>query len=236
MVLGYFTRRKRMPVPQGRNMNVVKALLFDLDGTLLDTLEDLADAVNAVLERAGYPAHPVDAYRYFVGSGLETMLRRAAPEGLDDGALADLALAFRGTYAKNWDAKTRPYPGVESVLEALVKTGLPFAVLSNKPHDFTQLCVNRFFPSIAFTAVQGSPKGGRAKPDPAMALALAGDFGVLPGEVLFVGDSSVDMDTATGAGMIAAGALWGFRPESELVAHGARVLLAKPSDILDQLG
>ena len=214
----------------------VKALVFDLDGTLLDTLEDLADAVNAVLEGAGFAPHPVDAYRYFVGSGLETMLRRAAPEGTDDGTLAGLALSFREVYAKHWEAKTRPYTGVEAMLEALVKTGLPFAVLSNKPHDFTQLCVRRFFPSVTFTAVQGSPKGGRAKPDPAMALALARDFSVAPGEVLFVGDSSVDMDTATAAGMIPAGALWGFRTESELVEHGARVLLAKPSEILDLLG
>ncbi len=213
----------------------VKALVFDLDGTLLDTLDDLADAVNAVLGEAGYPQHPVDAYRYFVGSGLETMLQRAAPEGTDDGTLAGLALSFRDTYAKHWEAKTRPYPGVEAMLEALAKSGLPFAVLSNKPHDFTQLCVRRFFPSIAFTAVQGSPKGGRAKPDPAMALALARDFAVPPGETLFVGDSSVDMDTATAAGMIPAGALWGFRTESELVAHGARLLLAKPSDIIDLL-
>lgn len=214
----------------------VKALVFDLDGTLLDTLEDLADAVNAALREAGFAGHPVDAYRYFVGDGMETMLRRAAPAGTGDAALAALALGLRKTYAANWDAKTRPYPGVQTMLEALARAGLPFAVLSNKPQDFTALCVRRFFPGIAFTAVQGSPRGGKAKPDPAMALALAQSFGVSPAEVLFVGDSSVDMDTATAAGMIAAGALWGFRTRDELVAHGARVLLEKPGDVLAQLG
>lgn len=214
----------------------VKALVFDLDGTLLDTLEDLADAVNAALREAGFAGHPVDAYRYFVGDGMETMLRRAAPAGTEDAALAALALGLRKTYATNWDAKTRPYPGVQPMLEALARAGLPFAVLSNKPQDFTELCVRRFFPGITFTAVQGSPKGGKAKPDPAMALALAQSFGVPPSEVLFVGDSSVDMDTATAAGMIAAGALWGFRTRDELVAHGARVLLEKPEDVLAQFG
>lgn len=214
----------------------VKALVFDLDGTLLDTLEDLADAVNAALREAGFAEHPVDAYRYFVGDGMETMLRRAAPAGTGDDALADLVLGLRKTYAANWDAKTRPYPGIQAVLEKLARTELPFAVLSNKPQEFTELCVRRFFPGIAFTAVQGSPKGGKAKPDPTMALSLARSFGVLPAEVLFVGDSSVDMDTATAAGMIAAGALWGFRTRSELEAHGATVLLEKPEDILAQLG
>lgn len=214
----------------------VKALLFDLDGTLLDTLDDLADAVNAALREAGFAEHPVDAYRYFVGDGMETMLRRAAPANAPDEALGALALGLRKSYAANWDAKTKPYPGIVPMLEALAQTGLPFAVLSNKPQEFTELCVRRFFPGIAFTAVKGSPKGGKAKPDPAMALALASDFGVRPGEVLFVGDSSVDMDTATAAGMIPAGALWGFRTEQELVEHGARVLLGGPKDILAQLG
>lgn len=213
----------------------IKALIFDLDGTLLDTLDDLAQTVNAVLEREGFATHPVDAYRYFVGNGLETLLRRAAPAGTPDQTIASLGLAMREEYAVNWHTKTKPYPGVESMLRTLAASGLPFAVLSNKPHDFAVLCVRHFFPDIVFAAVQGSPKGGRAKPDPALALGLAKSFGAAPKNVLFVGDSSVDMDTATAAGMIAGGALWGFRPESELVAHGARILLARPDDVIRQI-
>lgn len=207
------------------------AVIFDLDGTLLNTLEDLADAANAALAARGLPLHPVEAYRFFVGSGVRELMRRAAPENMPEPALRDLVEGMRGQYAANWANKTQPYTGIVPMLQRLASLALPVAVLSNKPHDFTLLCVRRFFPNIAFARVQGCPEEGKPKPDPSLALDIAGEFGLRPGRVLFLGDSSIDMDTARAAGMIPAGALWGFRPEAELKAHGAEVLLAAPEEL-----
>jgi phosphoglycolate phosphatase len=215
-----------------RNAN---ALIFDLDGTLLDTLDDLADAVNSVLAANSFPTHPTDAYRFFVGEGMETLMRRAAPQDADEATIRVLFDAMRTEYGRNWAGRTKPYPGIVSLLEHLVALRLPLGILSNKPHDFTRLTVRHFFPGIPFASVQGSPPGGRAKPDPALALELAQGFGVAPEEVFFMGDSKIDMDTATAAGMVPVGALWGFRPESELREHGAKILLHKPEDLLARL-
>lgn len=213
----------------------IDACIFDLDGTLLDTLDDLANAMNMVLRARGLAEHLADAYRFFVGEGMETMVRRAAPEGTGDAVLASMVPDFRDAYAKSWADKTRPYPGIEAMLDALSGRHVPFAVLSNKPHEFTRLMIRHFFPGAAFTAVLGSPRGGKAKPAPAMALGLARDFGVRPDRVLFLGDSSIDMDTARNAGMVPAGALWGFRPASELSGHGAAILLQSPGELLSHL-
>lgn len=209
----------------------VKAVIFDLDGTLLDTLADLADAGNAALLAHGLPAHDADAYRLFVGDGMETLMRRAAPEGTAPEALHALVAAMRAEYARNWARKTTPYSGIVSMLDRLCSLAVPIVVLSNKPHDFALLTVSHFFPAVPFARVQGSPAGGKAKPDPALALDVARSLRVQPEDTLFVGDSSVDMDTATAAGMVPAGVLWGFRTERELLAHGARHLLADPGDI-----
>ena len=212
------------------------AVIFDLDGTLLDTLEDLADSANAALAEFGFPRHPGDAYRFFVGDGIETMMRRIAPADTDVETVRRLVAVMREKYAGNWANKTRPYNGIPAVLEELGASSVRMAVLSNKPHRMTESTIRHFFPAIAFCRVQGSPRGGTAKPDPAMALDIAADFGLKPEQVLFVGDSRTDMDTATAAGMIPAGALWGFRPESELLAHGAKALLERPEQLLDLAG
>lgn len=213
----------------------MKACFFDLDGTLLDSLEDLADAGNAALASKGYPTHPADAYRYFVGDGMETLIRRAAPQGVEEDVLRLLTQTMRDEYALGWARKTRPYPGITTMLDELRQRGVVLAVLSNKPHEFTELAVRRFFPNTPFARIQGSPKGGRAKPDPALALAMAAELGLAPEEVLFIGDSRTDMDTAVAAGMFPLGVLWGFRPASELTEHGAKALVEDPIQILDSI-
>ena len=212
------------------------AVIFDLDGTLINSLDDLADCANSVLEEKGFAAHPADAYRYFVGEGMETLIRRAAPAGTDDECLRRLVGRMRECYGRGWAEKTRPYEGVVSMLQALSALSLPLAVLSNKPDDLTKATVRHFFPEIAFAEILGSPPGGRAKPDPALALGLAAAFGVRPEQVLFVGDSRTDMATATAAGMFPAGVLWGFRPAEELLAHGAKMLLEKPERVTELAG
>lgn len=205
------------------------AVLFDLDGTLLDTLTDLAEAANAALTARGCPPHPVAAYRDFVGDGVEMLARRILP--VDRSApdeVTALVADFRAQYAKNWHSATRPYAGISELLDFFVARNLPMLVLSNKPDDFTRLMVAHFFACWPFAAVAGVRAGVVPKPDPAAALAMARDLGVAPGEVLYLGDTGTDMKTAAAAGMYPVGVLWGFRPREELLRDGARILVDQP--------
>ncbi|HAH06996.1 MAG TPA: HAD family hydrolase [Elusimicrobia bacterium] len=205
-----------------------RAVLFDLDGTLLDTLDDIADSMNAALAVLGQPVHPVEAYRFFVGDGVETLARRTVASGPSDEA----AEAFRAEYARRWDKKTRPYDGIPELLDALAGRGVGMAVLSNKPDDFTRMAVERYFPGAAFSAVRGMRPGGPKKPDPAAALDIAGGAGLEPAEFVYLGDTDTDMRTARAAGMHPVGALWGFRPAKELLDNGAQELLSAPRELL----
>jgi phosphoglycolate phosphatase len=214
-----------------------RAILFDLDGTLLDTLEDLADAVNEALARGGFPPRSLDEYRFLVGDGARNLVRRALPpEHRDDATVEPCLDAFGAAYARLWDRKTRPYPGIPELLDALAARGLPMAVLSNKPDDFTKLCVARLLPRGRFAVVRGARPDTPPKPDPAAALAIAKQVGVPPADFLYVGDSNTDMGTARAAGMFPVGVTWGFRPASELLEHGARILITEPILLLKLLG
>ena len=213
-----------------------KAVLFDLDGTLLDTLADLGNSINRVLAARGCPVHPLDAYRYFVGSGARNLVEQALPEAMRDDATVDACLAaFQADYAQNWRADTKPYDGIAGMLDAIVEKGLPIAVLSNKPDRLTKLFVAELLSAWRFEVVFGQRDSVPRKPDPAAALDIAERLGVAPGEVLYLGDSGIDMQTATRAGMFAVGVLWGFREANELLADGARLLAAKPMDTLGLL-
>ena len=213
-----------------------KAVVFDLDGTLLDTLEDLADATNRALARFGFPAHELAAYNYFVGDGLRNLILRTLPEGhRDDETLAETIQAFQEEYGRNWADKTRPYEGIPELLDALTERGVPMAVLSNKPDEFTRLCVAKLLPRWSFEPVQGVSETNPKKPDPIGALVIAERLGIAPAEFLYVGDTNTDMKTANAAGMFAVGVTWGFRPAAELLAHGAKVLIDRPAELLDLL-
>ncbi len=213
------------------------AVLFDLDGTLLDTLEDIADSTNAALRAQGFPEHPLAAYRYFIGDGVENLVRRALPpERLEAATLARSAELMRREYSARWADKTRPFPGVPELLDALTARGLPMAVLSNKPDDFTRLCVQRLLPRWRFEVVLGADAGMPKKPDPAAALQIAAQWNLSPSRIVYLGDTNTDMQTAVAAGMYAVGALWGFRTAAELTASGAQVLLEKPMELLRVLG
>lgn len=211
----------------------LKAALFDLDGTLLDTLEDLANATNRALASAAYPVHPVSAYRRFVGNGLRTLVSRALPAGEDaSSALDELVRRTGENYARDWAETTRPYPHIPELLERLRGKGIPLAVVTNKPHDWTLLMLDHYFPGQPFAFVQGATPRIPHKPDPAGALKAAHNLNVTPEEAAFLGDSNVDMHTARNAHMVALGAAWGFRGAEELREAGADHILEDPLDML----
>lgn len=213
----------------------IRALIFDLDGTLLDTLQDLADAANAALVAGGFAAHPVDAYRTFVGDGIETLMRRAMPAGTPDALILAGVDRMRTHYSTGWNRRTAPYPGITPLLAALSGYDLPLAVLSNKPHPFTLEMVDYYFAAGTFCAIAGAKPDVPRKPSPDAALSIASAWGLPPSDIAFVGDSNVDVLTAKGAGMFSVGCAWGFRGEAELRAAGVDTMLGQPSHLLDLL-
>ena len=213
------------------------AVIFDLDGTLLDTLEDLADSMNAALARQGFAPRASSDYRLLVGEGMRVLCERVLPEDeRNEATIEGLMEAMRSEYGRGWAHKSRPYKGIPELLDALTSRGLPLAVLSNKPHDFTQEMVKAFLGRWSFTRVCGLRPGFPRKPDPIGALQIARALGVEPGRVVFVGDTNVDMCTAVNAGMLPVGVLWGFRGREELVGSGARLLVGCPADLLALFG
>ncbi len=211
-------------------MPPIRCVLFDLDGTLLDSLADLSASMNAVLRREGYPAHPTEAYRYFVGEGVIRLAERALPkEARKAEEIARCAAAMRLEYADRWAEKTKPYPGIPELLDAISRQGIAMAILSNKPDDFTREIVRSLLGKWTFAKVAGAREDIPRKPDPRGALAIARELAIPPENFLYVGDSGIDMRTARGAGMFAAGVLWGFRTKEELLTNGAQVLLDRPA-------
>lgn len=213
-----------------------KAAMFDLDGTLLDTLDDLGDSCNHVIEAAGYPTHPVEAYKYFVGEGIEMLVTRALPE---DQRSAENAAAtvdkLKAHYAGNWANKTRPYDGIVELLASLTALGLALTVLSNKPDEATKQVIGHFFPDTKFKIVRGARHDLPKKPDPSGALNIAGKLGITPAEFIYIGDTATDMKTAVSAGMYPVGVSWGFRAVEELRNNGAKLLIDEPSELLTLL-
>ena len=211
-----------------------RGVIFDLDGTLLDTLDDLADSMNVALQRFGAPPHPAVRYRNFVGRGLEMLTRAALPEDRRDEATVKKCLkAMREIYAVRWAIRTRPYDGIANLLTDLARLGIRRAVLSNKAHDATVTIVTHFFGN-AFDMVLGNGVFP-LKPDPAAALHIVASLELSPHEFIYVGDSDIDMKTATNAGMFPVGATWGFRTPEELQANGAKLLVERPGKILAAL-
>jgi phosphoglycolate phosphatase len=198
-----------------------RAVVFDLDGTLLDSLADIGDSANAVLAQMGFPAHRPDEYRQFVGEGVAVLFQRALPaDQRRPDTIARCVSEFQIAYGRNWNVRTRPYDGIAELLDALAARRLKLAVLSNKPHEFTQACVEHYFVS-RFEVMFGQREGVARKPDPAGALEIAERLKIAPGDFVYLGDSAIDMQTARNAGMKGVGAAWGFRSFDELRSAGA---------------
>jgi phosphoglycolate phosphatase len=210
-----------------------RAVIFDLDGTLLDTIDDIAAAMNRVLESRGYGPYSIEAYKMLVGDGIEEMVRRAVgSRPLADEEAAGIVSDYRHEYELSWRDHSRPYPGVPELLGELGRRGVRTAVLSNKSHPFTEAMTFGLLSAFRFDVIRGALPDVPLKPDPEPALRIAREMGVAPRSVVFLGDTKVDMKTAVAAGMLPVGALWGFRNADELRTNGAATLIASPLDLL----
>lgn len=213
-----------------------KAIVFDLDGTLLNTLEDIADSMNRVLRDIGRPTHPVERYRRFVGSGVFKLAERCLPaQDRHERCIRDCAQQFKDIYSRNWKVKTDLYPGIAELFERLGSLDLQMGILSNKPHAFTLESVAYFLRGWNFAKIMGQEEHRPPKPDPAGPQEMGREIGCALSEILYVGDSDVDMHTAVRSGMYPVGVLWGFRDAPELLAAGAKSLAAHPLELLDLL-
>ncbi len=213
-----------------------RAVMFDLDGTLLNTLNDLGNAMNRTLEQEGFPTHPIDAYRFFVGNGARTLVTRTLPESFRNQETIDRCFTrFRADYERHWNVDTRPYDGVPDMLDALAARDMKLTVLSNKPDADAKRCVAELLPDWTFEVVLGEREGVPPKPNPTGAHDIAAHLRLSAADIMYVGDTSIDMHTAIAAHMFPVGVLWGFRPRQELEDSGAQALLTYPLDILDLL-
>jgi phosphoglycolate phosphatase len=219
--------------PKGSSVSI-RAVIFDLDGTLLDTLEDIADSTNTILAQRHFPTHDLEDYRRYVGDGVTMLIERALPaEQRTLSTITKCVQAFRDEYDLNWNNKTQPYPDIDELLNALTARNVKLAVLSNKPDDFTKRCVPEYFPQWPFAMVKGLNQSTPPKPDPTGAQQIAVHLDLKPSEILFLGDSGTDMKTAINAGMVPIAALWGFKPRVELELDGVQAFIERPQELLD---
>lgn len=209
-------------------------VIFDLDGTLLNTIADLGEAANHALARAGYPVHAISSYPYFVGNGVRKLLERVLPE---DARTDEKINLLHGYFTEYYDAhmadRTQPYPGIPELLDRLRERDIKVAVASNKYDSAVKKLISRFFPDTEWAAVEGQKPGVPVKPDPSIVFGILSKVAVPKSEVLYVGDSGVDMETARRACVTSCGVTWGFRTESELKKQYAENIVRKPSEILD---
>lgn len=209
-----------------------KACIFDLDGTLVDSLADLATAVNRMLDDNGYPRAPLEMFPRYIGDGMKKLVERALPESArDQGNVERCAAEYLRHYEQCWHDQTRVYDGILEVVRVLREGGIRLAVLSNKPHRFTVMCCEHFFPQGVFEVVLGQREGVPRKPDPTAGVEIARRLGLDVSECAYVGDSGIDMEFAGRAGMRRIGVLWGFRGRQEILDNGAEVLVEKPAQL-----
>ena len=209
-----------------------KHVIFDLDGTLLNTIDDLADTGNHVCTLHGWPTHTVDAFKLMVGNGIPKLVERFAPQGTSQEMLDQAYQEFMDWYGVHKEDKTAPYAGMPEVAKALREAGVSIAVLSNKADGMAGPVVEHYYPGI-FPVVQGALPGLPTKPDPTLLYKLMERLGATREDTLFVGDSNVDIRTAKNGGLTGCGVLWGFRSREELEAAGADVIVSTPQELQD---
>ncbi|MDR3541509.1 MAG: HAD family hydrolase [Desulfosporosinus sp.] len=213
-----------------------KGVIFDLDGTLVNSLEDLADSMNNILQRYGFPSHELQAYKYFIGNGIKNLVREALPETSQEEALINRCFdLMMEEYSNNCTHKTQLYDGIAELLNELATRKMKLAVLSNKVDDLTKKVVMSLLPNWNFEVIIGVSAEIPRKPDPFGALLISQQLGIHSENLIYVGDTGVDMQAANSAGAYAVGALWGFRTKEELILNGAKYLLKHPLDLIQML-
>ena len=211
----------------------MRLIVFDLDGTLLNSLEDLADSANWVLEQHGFPTHPVDAYRYFVGDGVRKLIERILPqEERTEARIEQCRQEFVAYYKVHMEDKTSVYEGITELLVELKNRGLKIAVATNKVHIAVKPLMEKYFPEIRFDSMIGQREGVPVKPAPQIMFDILRETGCEPSEALHVGDTATDMQLAHNAGVTPVGVLWGYRPLEELQEAGAKFIIEKPEKLL----
>lgn len=210
-----------------------QGLIFDLDGTLVDSLQGIATSLNHSLAESQLPTHSLEMVRGFIGNGARILIERATPTSTDDAQLHRLEDAFKSHYDATWPTGTFLYHGITSLLETLQNKGYLLAVLSNKPHAFTETIVTQLFPTIHFSAVLGQRAGIPHKPDPTGALEISSLIQLPPSHCIVIGDSTMDLQTAHNAGMRAIAVTWGFHERERLRAAGADILVDDPDALLE---
>ena len=212
---------------------MLKAVLFDLDGTLVNSLADLADSTNFALKELGFPPHETEEYKYLVGDGIPKLIERALPEGeKTEGNCNKCLELFMERYREHYFDKTDSYDGIKELLRNLKKQGLKIAVISNKAQEMAQKVVDKVFGDI-FDAVAGKREGYKTKPDPTLTLEVIKELGVTPESCVLIGDSGMDMAAAVNGKVTGIGVLWGFRTETELRQNGADYIADTPAQILN---
>ena len=209
-----------------------KTVIFDLDGTLLDSIEDIASSMNKVLESLQLPTHKIEDYKHFVGGGVDILVENALSNQSKE-IKDEVIKRFKIEYDGKLHSKTLPYDGIYELLDELKKLDINLAVLSNKPHEFTVSYVNHFFKNYNFKEIHGQKKDVPKKPDPKAALDIVKCLDSSCENTYFIGDTKVDMQTAKSANMKAIGVLWGFRDEKELRENGADFIVKEPLEIIN---
>lgn len=218
-------------------MKIYHAAIFDLDGTLTDTLADLHTAVNEMLDHYNLPRRTLDEVRLFVGNGARKLLLRALPaDKSSDEKFLDAALAYYDCcYARHCTEKIAPYDGIIELLTTLQAKKIPLAICTNKQHFAAIDIAEKILAPIKFAYVSGDELGQPRKPDPTRALNIAKNLGITPEDVAYFGDTAIDIQTALNAGFLSVGVTWGFRPRSELVEAGAEIIVDHPREILESI-
>ncbi len=210
-----------------------KAAIFDLDGTLLDTIKDIADSVNAVLSKLGYHEFSIDEFKYFVGKGVDEMISAVIKKGeIDPLLFHEIKSGYMEQYALRHSVNTKPYPGIIELLKNLMNLGTSLCILSNKPHFQTETVVEKYFKGIDFEIIFGKKPEFEIKPNPGSANEIVKQLGVEKEQVLYIGDTNTDIQTAKNAKLDSVGVLWGFRKRAELENEGACWIVQTPSEIL----
>ncbi len=209
-----------------------KAIIFDLDGTLLNSLIDIADSVNYVLKKYNMPTHKFEDYKYMIGNGVETLVKKALPSNISEQDFSKYYSEISDVYRKNQMNKTHPYNGIVDLLKTLNNRNISVNILSNKPDNFTKEVVSHYFNNINFDIIRGAKQGVPKKPAPDAVFDIISSLKLNKEDFLYVGDTSTDMQTAKNAELTSVGVLWGYRTEKELKDNGADYIISKPEEIL----